>query len=85
MQYKRNITTLLLVHIHSSGIMATSSRHALILVFVICVACFAEERSLYLVLLEGEPVAFHDPRKLELNRYHPTFFPLGRKFLQEVG
>ncbi|OAY24592.1 hypothetical protein MANES_17G027600v8 [Manihot esculenta] len=26
-----------------------------------------EERSLYLVLLEGEPVAFHDPRKLELN------------------
>ncbi|KAJ9136391.1 hypothetical protein P3X46_033475 [Hevea brasiliensis] len=43
------------------------ARHALILVFVICVACFAEERSVYLVLMEGEPVAFHDPRKLELN------------------
>ncbi|EEF43811.1 subtilisin-like protease SBT2.4 isoform X1 [Ricinus communis] len=54
--------------------MATSiSTYSLLLVFVISVACSAEERSIYLVLMEGQPVAFlggHEPyttRKLELN------------------
>lgn len=60
MQYKRNITTLLVVHIHSSGIMATSSRHALILVFVICVACFAEAGHVNPSALH-ELVKFHYP------------------------
>ncbi|KAA8520138.1 hypothetical protein F0562_014394 [Nyssa sinensis] len=49
----------------------------LLLLFVIVIACLAEEREIYLVLMEGDPVAFHRSsvplevgQKVDPNRAH---------------
>jgi hypothetical protein len=56
-----------------------SLQFLLLLLYVNFMACVAEERAIYLVLVEGDPVAFHrgpplgeDGRRLELNRFGLT-------------
>lgn len=36
-----------------------SSRNGVLLLFVFLLGCMAENRDIYLVLVEGDPVAFH--------------------------
>lgn len=53
----------------------------LLLLFVVLVSCNGEDKKIYLVLLEGDPVAFHQVKtfseqgnKLDANRYSQNLY-----------
>lgn len=56
------------INLQSSALMSRSeivisymatSIHSLMLALLTLIGCFAEERSVFLILMEGEPAAFH--------------------------
>ncbi|GMP75604.1 hypothetical protein CsSME_00032626 [Camellia sinensis var. sinensis] len=47
-------------------VILVSLPHRVVFLFMIVIACIAEKRDIYLVLMEGDPVAFYQVKFLRL-------------------